>query len=102
MKTLTFAAVIAATALRAETTEELLRALKGEGVSGIHDTTANMMGVWGDRAPSTACRLPGQSRWSWSTSGQVFHRLCDAVETRDWNERFARSVRERLGDPGRH
>ena len=84
MRTLTFAAVVAATTLHAEEPIESL-------ARDIHEQQP------------TPCKLANEPLWTNTYSyGMVFHRLCNAAETRARMEQHARGMRERLGDPGRH
>jgi hypothetical protein len=79
MRTLTFAAMIAATALHAE---------------GLKPRSEPY-------APPT-CRLWFEPRLTLERKRPVFHPPCSAAEMRERMDPIARRVRERLGDRGRH
>jgi hypothetical protein len=92
MRTLTFAAVIAATALHAEGQKpiDVLGKPHYEPVE-VWGTDAENPPLWsiagpGNRVPVTVFR----------------NRVCDEALTRYYEEQRARELRHLLGDPGRH
>jgi uncharacterized ParB-like nuclease family protein len=98
------AAGVIATITTALHAQEIRMPFTNLPVTGPFDATA-MMTRLGGKPPSAPCALPGQSRWGPAGAKnpvQVFYRLCDAAEIPLWMERYARSVRQLLGDPGRH
>ena len=106
MGTLSFAvAITTATASHAETIEEMLQTLRGEGVSGLHDGTALIV-QRSSRSSQEPCTPPNQSRvrvYGTGKSHRVgYYRDCTESEARFQEEMWARSIRYLLGDPGRH
>jgi hypothetical protein len=87
MRTLTFAAVIAATALHAE---------------GLKPRFEPVEMITRDMYAPPLCRLWNEPRLTLERKQPVFHPPCSAAEMRERMDPIARRVRERLGDPGRH
>jgi hypothetical protein len=96
MRTLTFAAIVADTALHAE--QPLPLPFDENHVSGIHDLTVLLTGRYYYEYE------PCMSQTRITRPGQIaLRRACTEDELRRLqNETWARFIRERLGDPGRH
>jgi hypothetical protein len=86
-----------AAALHAEAPPPLL---SESTVSGPRDVTGLIVIDRSNRPPCRPWNHPRSVTYEGKT--YVLARTCNEAETREYMEQWARSVREWLGDPGRH